>query len=294
MTVTLKNDLLTVVIDSKGAELRSIKNNRTGYEYLWQGDDRFWGRRSPVLFPIVGAVWNGEYRIDEKLFKIGQHGFARDCEFAICDGCGDDEAWFELSANETTRMLYPRDFVLKIGYILTGERILVKWRVENLDDKDMSFQIGAHPGFNYPDFKADDTIHGYFHFDRAKMESQIISEKGCVGSEMVEITLDQECMMPLTANTFDRDAFILADRQIGRVSMMDREQRPYLTLLFNAPLVGLWSPPGKNAPFVCIEPWWGRCDRVGYDGDFSQREYMNVLAPGKIFDAGYMIIIDNL
>lgn len=52
---TISNSVLTVGVSEHGAELQSIQKN--GKEYLWQGDTCFWGRRSPVLFPIVGRVW---------------------------------------------------------------------------------------------------------------------------------------------------------------------------------------------------------------------------------------------
>lgn len=50
-------------------------------------------------------------------------------------------------------------------------------------------------------------------------------------------------------------------------------------------------PPCKNAPFICIEPWFGRCDRTGYKGEFKDRDWMNTLAPGEIFNASYIIRI---
>ena len=75
--------------------------------------------------------------------------------------------------------------------------------------------------------------------------------------------------------------------------MLTKERTPYLTLLFSSPAVGLWSPSAQ-APFMCIEPWWGRADRMGFDGEFQAREYVNALEPGAVFNASYMIIIDNI
>lgn len=294
MNVTLKNDLLTVVIDTAGAELQSVKNNRTGHEYLWQGDKSFWGRRSPVLFPIVGAVWNGEYRMDGSLYRLGQHGFARDNEFTLIEDSPENEAWFALGWSDETLSVYPRRFRLEIGYSLIGERLHVMWRVKNLDSCDMAFQIGAHPGFNYPEFNVSDSVHGYFNIDGRNLHAQVIESEGCVGTSECNISTDADGMLQLGSGTFSHDAIILADGQVRRVSMLDKHKNPYLTLMFSAPVVGLWSPVGINAPFVCIEPWWGRADRVGYDGEFGEREYVNILEPGKIFSAGYMIIIDNL
>lgn len=293
MIQTLKNDLLTVKVSTHGAELQNITDNRTGYEYLWQGDSRFWGRRSPVLFPIVGAVWEGRYEMDGREYAMGQHGFARDCEFEVMDVDAEDEVWFALESSEETLKKYPRKFRLEIGYQLQGERLRVMWRVRNLDDREMSFQIGAHPAFNYPAFDANDAVHGYFSVDGRNLESRIIEEKGCVGEHIKGVELDSEGMMPITGSTFTDDALIFEKGQLHRVSLLDKERSPYLTMLFSSPLVGLWSPSAQ-APFVCIEPWWGRCDSIGYRGDFSAREYMNHLAPGETFEATYLIIVDSI
>lgn len=290
----LKNDLLTVVIDNHGAELQSVKNNRTQQEYLWQGDKAFWGRRSPVLFPIVGSVWDGKFRMDGVEYAMGQHGFARDSDFEVVADSPEDEAWFALEWNEKTLEKYPRRFRLEIGYRLDEARLTVMWRVKNLDDKMMSFQIGAHPAFNYPEFNPGDAVHGYFLFDTRKpLVSRMLKEKGCISEETVTVTLEEDGMLPLTGDTFSINTIMLQNSQVRRVSMLDKERRPYVSLLFNAPVVGMWSP-SASAPFVCIEPWWGRCDRMNFDSEFAQRDYVNTLQPGETFEASYMVIFDNL
>lgn len=294
MKITLTNDVLAVVIDTHGAELQSIDNIRTGRRYLWHGDKAYWGRRSPVLFPIVGSLWDGTFRMDGKEYGLGQHGFARDMEFAVMEDVPENEAWFVLEANDETMMKYPRKFRLEIGYSLIGERITVMWRVINEDTHEMSFQIGAHPAFNYPDFSPSDPIHAYFTTDGGKiLYSQIIAEKGCIGDETMEVKADSDGLVPVTGATYSRGALIFADNQVHRVSMLSKDKRPYVTLMFSAPLVGLWSPSGQ-APFMCIEPWWGRADKVGYEGEFSERQYVNQLEPGETFEASYMMIFDEV
>ena len=294
MKITLTNDVLAVVIDTHGAELQSIDNIRTGRHYLWHGDKAYWGRRSPVLFPIVGSRWDGIFRMDGKEYGLGQHGFARDMEFAVMENVPENEAWFVLEANDETMMKYPRNFRLEIGYSLIGERVTVMWRVVNNDALRMSFQIGAHPAFNYPDFSSADPIHAYFTTDGGKiLYSQIIAEKGCIGDETMEVKADSDGLVPVTGATYSRGALIFADNQVHRVSMLSKDKRPYVTLMFSAPLVGLWSPSGQ-APFMCIEPWWGRADKVGYEGEFAERQYVNHLEPGETFEASYMMIFDEV
>ncbi len=294
MKQTLKNDLLTVEIDSLGAELQSIVDNRTNYQYLWHGDARFWNRRSPVLFPIVGSVWDAKYRMDGVEYSLGQHGFARDCEFEVMEDVPENEAWFALEYTDATLAMYPRKFRLEIGYILHEDRLTVGWRVKNLDDKEMYFQIGAHPAFNYPDFNAQAPVHGYLLFDKNKdLNTELLAEKGCVGYDEMKVELDSENMVPITEHTFDINTIVLAHDSVHRVSLLGPQRTPYLSVLFSAPVVGIWSP-APDAPFVCIEPWYGRCDRAGFTGSFEEREYVNRLAPGELFEASYMVIFENL
>ncbi len=293
MKQTLANNLLTVEIASAGAELQSIVNNRTRHQYLWQGYKKFWGRRSPVLFPIVGSVWNGEFRMDGSVYSMSQHGFARDMEFRFVEDSPEDEAWFILESSEETLAKFPRNFILEIGYRLEGERLMVMWRVKNTDSRPMDFQIGAHPAFNMPEFNACDNIHSYFLFDKHQIKSQVIAQKGCIGTEERAVELNADGMLPIDATTFASDALIFADDQVHRVSILDKNKNPYMSLLFRAPLVGLWNP-AADCPFVCVEPWWGRADSVGYDGEFANRRYINHLNPGETFEASYMVIFEDL
>ena len=104
------------------------------------------------------------------------------------------------------------------------------------------------------------------------------------------IALDSQQMLPLAADTFDAiDTIILEGSQVNRVALCDTRRRPLIALSFSSPLVGLWSPPGRRAPFVCIEPWYGRCDHYGYEGEFAARDCMNRLEPGATFVASYTI-----
>ncbi len=288
---TLKNDVLTVQVKDHGAELASIRKGST--EYLWQADPAFWGRHSPVLFPIVGSVWDKKYRVDGKEFELGQHGFARDMDFTLVSA-DDTEVRYLLTSNEDTLKKYPWRFALEIGYRLRGNKVDVIWEVKNIGDEDMYFQIGAHPAFYYPDYKPETEERGYFSFDRSEnLETVRISEKGCVDAETkYPLEVPQDGLLPIKRDTFDGiDALILEDSQVGRVTLHRTDGTPWLALEFTAPVVGLWSPPAKNAPFVCIEPWYGRCDRAGYAGDYRQKDWINRLASGEKFESVYTIEI---
>ena len=289
-TTTLTSDLLTISIATHGAELCSIID-RSGREYLWQADPRYWKRHSPILFPIVGSVRDGHFTIDGRQYSMSQHGFARDSDFTPLGSTGD-EAWYELTSSDTTLAAYPYKFRLQVGYRLTGKTVTVIWRVTNTDDRDIYFQIGAHPAFYYPDYGSDGE-RGYLWFDREDSFTYLrIGDGACASLTPHSQPLDGH-LLRLDTHTFDIDTFIIEGSQLTSVALLDRERRPHLTMQFDSPLLGIWSPPRKDAPFVCIEPWYGRCDREGFEGEFRDRDHVNRLAAGQTFEASYKIIIDR-
>lgn len=288
---TLSNDSLTIQVSPQGAELSSIVANATQKEYLWQADPAFWKRHSPVLFPIVGSLWNNEYRHNGIAYHLSQHGFARDKEFELIKET-DTELRFKLQESEDTLKLYPFPFHLEIGYRLAGNQIEIVWVVKNTGNEELHFQIGAHPAFYYPEYNENSQKRGFFAFDRtAGLTYKLIQEKGCIGNQEYPLPLDKEGLLPLDTHTFDKDALVIEDSQVRRVDLLNPNGSSYLTVYFTAPVVGLWSPPAKNAPFVCIEPWYGRCDRVNYSGEYKDRDWMQHLQPGETFNASYLVEI---
>lgn len=289
---TLKNEMLTIQVSEHGAELQSIRKD--DYEYLWQGNPEYWGRRSPVLFPIVGSVWEKCFRVDGKVYEMGQHGFARDMDFELVS-VGDTEVWYRLESSEKTLAAYPWPFVLEIGYRLEGSSVEVLWKVTNPGDTEMFFQIGAHPAFNYPDYDSETVDRGIVELDRKEgLQRSGFKGKGCVDPEArFPVPVSEDGRVHLRRDTFDDiDTLMLEDNQVHRLAFLKCDGSPYLTVSFDAPVVAIWSPPKRNAPFLCIEPWYGRCDRADFTGEFKDRDWVNALAPGAIFSASYTITLD--
>ena len=209
---TLFNGRLSIEVSAHGAELCSIFSN--GKEYLWQADPAFWKRHSPVLFPIVGSVWENEYRNEGTTYVLTQHGFARDMEFTLISE-ENDEVRYQLVSNEETLKKYPFPFRLTIGYRIREKKVDVMWEVENTGEKEMHFQIGAHPAFYYPDFDAETQERGFFGFNKKSgLKYILISEKGCADPDTqypLKLTND---LLPLDTHTFDKDALILEGSQV--------------------------------------------------------------------------------
>ena len=293
MQVVLENEALKVTINSFGAELASIRGKATDTEYLWNADAKFWKRTAPVLFPFVGSLKNKEYHYEGKTYSMGQHGFARDMEFAV-DVQTATEAWFSLQSNDETKAKFPLEFILKIGYELEGKDLKVIWQVENPDTKTLYFSIGGHPAFMCPvDGKGKQSEY-YFKFDTDKdLTYGLVADdgQGLMGQQK-DVLPVKNGYAQITEHLFDRDALIVEDRQASAVSLCTPDKKPYVTLNFDAPLFGLWSPAGKGAPFICIEPWYGRCDKTTFDGSLEQREYSNTLQAGEVFRKEYTITIE--
>jgi galactose mutarotase-like enzyme len=284
---TVSKGRYALTVSDHGAEIRSLKKD--GTELMWQADPGYWGRTSPVLFPLVGNYWEKKSRYDGKVYEMSQHGFARDQDFELVSGA-DDELIFELAENDGTLEKYPFPFVLQIGYKVSEDGVEVRWTVRNPSDGDIFFSIGGHPAFNC-DLSGDKLL---FMKDgkelKQDLKANIIENdgSGCLSDRSKTIGLDNG-VLQLSAGLFDEDALIIEDRQADSVSLVDSQGKEVLCVRFDAPLFGIWSPVGKNAPFVCIEPWYGRCDRVGFTGDLSEREYGNRLAAKEEFSVSYSI-----
>ena len=278
----LENKDIIIEADTHGAELKSLVRKDDGREYMWQADPKYWGRTAPVLFPFVGAVNHKEYRTKGQTYPMGQHGFARDMEFALESQTGDT-LWFVLNSSEETLAKYPYAFVLKIGYRISGSSVEVLWHVENPAEEELPFSIGGHPAFNCPE-------NCSVHFDVAGPITSSTIEDGlvCGKKQSYELT---DGFLPVTGHLFDQDALIIEKQEVHEVSLCDETGKAYLTVHMDAPLFGLWSPTGKNAPFVCIEPWYGRCDRNDFTGDLKEREWGNLLKAGETWEAGFTITV---
>ena len=285
----LKNEQLQIAISEHGAELQSIQD-ADGNEYLWQGDPKYWGRRSPILFPIVCGLWDDCYRLDGYEYKMQRHGFARDMDFQLIAKT-DRKVTFALEDTPETHRCYPYHFMLSITYRLDGNRIHVIWHVHNTERNEIHFQIGGHPAFMIPGVKEGDEVKGTIRFDNTdKIERLIGNMNGCIIPGRFDVG-SMDGIWHFNEDSFKEDCVIIDKSQVKQVSLLDENQKPVVTVDMKTPCVGIWAPYGKHAPFVCIEPWYGIHDKVEYHGDFRQKYLMNHLQPGASFLSEYTITI---
>lgn len=286
MNHVIENEYLKVTVADHGAEVRSIVRKSDGVELMWQADAAYWGRTSPVLFPLVGNFYDKKSIYQGKTYEMGQHGFARDMDFTLLKEASD-ELVFVLKDTEETLQKYPFHFELQIRYVLQDTTVQVQWTVKNTNEETMYFSIGAHPAFN-----CDlDTYRLRFEKNGVPCDSltaNIIANdgSGCLSDETEELQL-QDGHLTMSDELFAKDALIIEKQQADTVSLVDASGATVVSVTCPTPLFGIWSPVGKHAPFMCIEPWYGRCDRVGYNQRLEDREYGNMLAPADEFHGGY-------
>lgn len=289
MDYTIKNNMIEVVISDHGAEVQSVKGAHTGEEYMWQADPEIWGRHAPVLFPIVGRLKNDEYKYQGKTYHMGQHGFARDCDFEV-ENHTQESITFLLKDNEKTREMYPFKFEFRVNYNLMNNLLEENFSVVNKSDETMIFGVGGHPGFNLPVNNGEEKEDYYFdmHPSIARVK---IPLKGAYLDWNNRSIASTDSFIGLSDELFKDDALIYElHGHDNKVSLRTDKSKFHINVWTrNAPYVGIWSQYSKTANYVCIEPWWGIADREDADGELEHKYGMNHLEPGKEYQAGFSI-----
>ena len=285
----LENLKLKVTINQQGAELVSILSKENGKEYIWNADEKYWKRHAPVLFPIVGSLKDSKFTINGVDYHMSQHGFARDLDFKMVKQSDGKSILFRLEYNQDTIKRYPYKFALEIAYKLDGYKLETTWRVINLDDKVIHFQIGGHPAFVCPlDSKSKQSEYK-LNFDTDKdLKYSLLNSNGLIESEG-NVLKNDGGLVAIDEHMFDKDALIFEGSQANKVTLCKPDGMSYVSVMFDAPLFGIWSPAGKGAPFICIEPWYGRADKESFSGNIEDRDYDNALGVGETFEASYTI-----
>lgn len=286
----LENEILSVEIAEHGAELTRIFNKKTQEDILWEADAKYWKRHAPVLFPNVGKTYKNTVKIKGAQYPTAQHGFARDSEFK-CIYADEKKAAFLLASTAEMKKVYPYAFQLIITYTLEENTINVNWEVKNPSEETIYFTIGGHPAFRFgkPEEKKEDYMLRFPGKERLSYVLIDPDEEAVDAKNAFKLKLEQECY-PLTEQLFEKDALIFDHTQIEEVWLCRKNGTPYVGVKAEGfSNFGIWSV--KDAPFVCLEPWMGRCDNIGFDQELSQKENVNSAAAGESFVKEYQIIV---
>ncbi len=291
MIIQLNNDVIKVNVLAKGAELCSLKFVNENTEYIWNADPVYWNRHSPVLFPIVGKVVNNQYQLDTSTYHLGQHGFARNMEFSVADQSNTHVSMI-LEWNDETLKVYPYKFELMITYTLIKNSIVIEYRVKNVDNKNIFFSIGGHPGFNCP-LNEDESFNDYYlEFEKNEDASiTAITKEGLLKRDKVAY-LNNQNIIEMNDKVFKEGALIFDNLRSTRISLKSKKSQKCVHVDFEGfPFLGLWSS-SNDASFVCIEPWVGHADYEDFIDDFTRKEDQTCLSAQKVFTRKFDITIE--
>ena len=284
----LQNNFLTVEIATFGAEIKSILDNQYN-EWMWNANPNFWGKTSPILFPIVGSLKNNTFIYKGENYTLSRHGFARDMEFES-EQVSQTKAIFTLKANEKTLVNYPFYFELKVIYQLQNKQLSCTYEVTNIGNETMYFSIGGHPAFAlgkdatdfenfYLEFNNDDVLN------RLKLVDGLISEN----KEIINLNNQQ---LPLHYDLFKEDAMVFRDLKSNAITIKNTKNENKLTLTFDDfTHFGIWTV--QNASFICLEPWFGMADSQNHNQHIEDKEGMIALQPQQVFAKSWKVIIDS-
>lgn len=273
MIVTISNSQLSATINTLGAELISLVKNNTNY--IWQVDETYWNKTSPVLFPIVGRLQNDSYTYNGKSYQLPRHGFARNMEFSFKKR-SDSQVVFELNATEETKANYPFDFKLLMAYTLMDNELVIEYFVRNQSDEVLPFSIGAHPAFaieeNFEDYSLQ--FNKEDSFETHHLENESFNGK----TTLVETKNNS---IALNYALFEKDALVFKQLKSNEIILKHQDKNILKVNFDHFPYLGIWTK--NSAPFLCIEPWCGLADATNHNGNLEDKEGINHLPAGEDF-----------
>lgn len=287
MTISIENEFLKAEVKIKGAELCGLTEKLTGINYIWKGDPAFWGKYSPVLFPIVGALKNNTFYYGDKPYQLGRHGFARDMDFKV-EEKSDNAVTFLLEDNDQSLQHFPFAFKFRITYVLNGKELDVTYQVVNPSEKTLLFSVGGHPAFSLPFIAGTSYEDYYLEFEHEETAGRWpISPEGLIESEPLPL-LNNSRRLDLSKSLFYKDALVFKLLRSQKVLLKTDKASGGLEFSYpEFPYLGIWA--AKNADFVCIEPWCGIADSVNSSQQLTEKEGINVLSSERVFERTWSV-----
>lgn len=287
---TLKSKNLTIKINSQGAELTSIFNHENGREYLWNANPDFWGKSSPVLFPVVGSLKENVYYFEGQRYTLSRHGFARDRTF-IVEKSEENRVTFLLNYDEETLKVYPFKFEFRLIYTLENCTLKVTYSVKNIGETQMYFSVGGHPAFAVPLTENTEYNDYYLEFNKTETFRRWgLTTKGLIKTQPFDFMIDTN-KLALSKELFYDDAIVFKNLESTTVILKSDKINHQLKFDFEGfPYLGIWA--AKDANFVCIEPWCGIADSDNHNQELTEKEGVICLDSGEVFERTWRVTID--
>jgi galactose mutarotase-like enzyme len=286
--IRIGSDFLQAEISPLGAQLFTLRNAK-GRDLQWGGDPAVWKGRAPVLFPIVGELNAGCYRLEGKTYRLSRHGFARDRSFSLVKAT-PTRAVFRLEWDSETFEKYPFHFQLWMEFSIKEACLKMVASIKNLEsERVLPASFGFHPALAWPlPFGQPREEHAItFDVDEnapiRRLDAQGMVQPATFPTPVTGRTLK------LRDDLFLQDAIIF-DRIRSHRLAYGAEEGPRIEIEFpDTPCLGIWTKPGAN--FICIEPWHGIADPEGFSGDIYRKPGMILVPPGQAATCAMKIAI---
>lgn len=290
MQYSIKNQYLTAIINSVGAELYSLKSN-LGIEYIWQRDSKYWNRCAPVLFPIVGNLRDKKTIINGNEYHMTIHGFLRDQEFEVFHQSEKEISFVNTFSSETFKV-YPFKYKAIITYTLIGKLIRTNYKIVNENEEALPFNIGGHPAFNCPLYEGEKFSDYTIYFSEPEtFQSPKVETNGTLNFDAAARSFTNLTKIELDWELFNIDTIVIPRVRSKSVNLLNKNNKGIKFSFPNFISFAIWSPYGKNAPFVCLEPWIGYGDRYNTDYHFEKKDNIIHLKSLEEFNVYYDIEI---
>ena len=279
---------IAIEVNSTGAELKSMINE--GIDYIWCSDPKYWNRSAPVLFPVCGKLKDLETYIDGKLYHIGQHGFLRDLEF---DFVSEENGTivYRNTYNDETLKIYPYKYQAEIAYTILDDGVKTEFRIKNIDDKEIMFNIGGHPAINCPLYPEEDFNDYTIHFEKPEVvNSPLIMKDATLDFNTTVLHYPSLTNLLLKKEIFYIDTIIINNVKSRVVTLTNRNKQGIKFSFENFSTLAIWTPH-NDAPFVCIEPWQGYNDVIDSDKQYAHKADLVHLKPNEEYRCSYTIEI---
>ncbi|MCE1203116.1 MAG: aldose 1-epimerase family protein [Holophagaceae bacterium] len=264
------------VIARHGGELQALRLE--GSELLWHAGP-LWPRHAPLLFPVVGGLHGDRLRHGDETYPMPRHGFARDRDFSWLERTPLQCA-LELREDDDTLKAYPFAFRLVVRYALGPAGLRMDLELHNPGVADLPASLGLHPAFRWPLIPGlAKTAHRLVFETEEPGSLRRLDGLGLLAPEDQPTPIAQR-ELALNEDLFRKDALIfLQPRSQGL--RFEASGGPSLAITWEGfHHLGLWAKPDPTPSFLCIEPWSGHADPADWEGEFSQKPGVILLAPG--------------
>lgn len=290
MIIRIRNGQGVAAIDSTGAQLLSFQD-ADHREYIWDQNPEYWSSSSPILFPMISNLRPCGTEMEGQMYPLPRHGIVRYASFEVIDQKADSVTFCTTSTEETLQV-YPYEFALYVTFSLTGESLHVEFKTVNTGNKTMYYHIGGHPAFYCP-MNTGERFEDYLI--QFPCKENIYSPVYNIHTLQVEHDnlvhhLHNTDSIALDYSLFDSDAMIFTGLQSPYLSIVHKDTKKGLRFTpENFETIAIWSPIGKQAPFLCIEPWNGTAIWDTDDDVFAHKKGICSLEPGAEGICGYWV-----